>query len=265
MAEEEQPEPAAEGEQPERGGDAARGSRSSCARSASRTCCWRASSASSTSTARRIAKEDERDLEQARVGIEAVRAVVDLLDRRAGEQVRSALSRAPDALRPKQARAAPVEPEGGDARRRRAPRRRPAAEQGRAAAAAHRALDAARDASSRGITLDSARFAAASPAAARCIHSRTEDSDLTDFLTDYGVVIALVCAGAAVLYGALITQRLLAPLARQRADAGDLGRRPGGRRGLPEPPVHDHRRRSRSSLAVLLAIVQRRPTRRSAS
>jgi K(+)-stimulated pyrophosphate-energized sodium pump len=32
---------------------------------------------------------------------------------------------------------------------------------------------------------------------------------LTDFLTDYGVVIALVCAGAGVLYGALITQRLL--------------------------------------------------------
>jgi len=32
---------------------------------------------------------------------------------------------------------------------------------------------------------------------------------LTDFLTDYGVVIALVCACAAVLYGALITQRLL--------------------------------------------------------
>jgi K(+)-stimulated pyrophosphate-energized sodium pump len=33
---------------------------------------------------------------------------------------------------------------------------------------------------------------------------------LTDFLTDYGIVIALVCAGAAVLYGALVTQRLLA-------------------------------------------------------
>ena len=33
---------------------------------------------------------------------------------------------------------------------------------------------------------------------------------MTDFLTDYGVVIALVCAGAAVLYGALVTQRLLA-------------------------------------------------------
>jgi len=33
---------------------------------------------------------------------------------------------------------------------------------------------------------------------------------LTSFLTDYGVVVALVCAGAAVLYGLLITQRLLA-------------------------------------------------------
>ena len=33
---------------------------------------------------------------------------------------------------------------------------------------------------------------------------------MTDFLVDYGVIVALVCAGAAVLYGALITQRLLA-------------------------------------------------------
>ncbi len=32
---------------------------------------------------------------------------------------------------------------------------------------------------------------------------------MTDFLTEYGVVIALVCAGAAVLYGAIITRRLL--------------------------------------------------------
>lgn len=43
-------------------------------------------------TARRIAKDDERDLEQGRVGIEAVRAVVDLLDEDAAKQVRSALS-----------------------------------------------------------------------------------------------------------------------------------------------------------------------------
>jgi hypothetical protein len=42
--------------------------------------------------ARRIAKEDERDLEQARIGIEAVRAVVDLLDPEAAKQVRGALS-----------------------------------------------------------------------------------------------------------------------------------------------------------------------------
>jgi K(+)-stimulated pyrophosphate-energized sodium pump len=33
---------------------------------------------------------------------------------------------------------------------------------------------------------------------------------LTDFLTDYGVVIALACSAAAVAYGAIITRRLLA-------------------------------------------------------
>ncbi|HEY5052574.1 MAG TPA: sodium-translocating pyrophosphatase [Solirubrobacterales bacterium] len=32
---------------------------------------------------------------------------------------------------------------------------------------------------------------------------------MTSFLTEYGVVVALVCAGAAVVYGLLITQRLL--------------------------------------------------------
>ncbi|HMB55327.1 MAG TPA: sodium/proton-translocating pyrophosphatase, partial [Thermoanaerobaculia bacterium] len=32
---------------------------------------------------------------------------------------------------------------------------------------------------------------------------------MTEFLTDYGVVVALVCAGAAVVYGLIITQRLL--------------------------------------------------------
>ena len=43
-------------------------------------------------SARRIGKEDERDLEQARVGIEAVRAVLDLIDPEPREQVREALS-----------------------------------------------------------------------------------------------------------------------------------------------------------------------------
>ena len=42
--------------------------------------------------ARRIGKADERDLEQGRVGIEAVRAVVDLLEPGPREQVREALS-----------------------------------------------------------------------------------------------------------------------------------------------------------------------------
>lgn len=43
-------------------------------------------------TMRRIAKEDERDLEQARVGIESVRAILGLLDPEPREQVREALS-----------------------------------------------------------------------------------------------------------------------------------------------------------------------------
>jgi hypothetical protein len=43
-------------------------------------------------SARRIAKEDERDLEQAKTGIEAVRALVDLLPEDAATEVRNALS-----------------------------------------------------------------------------------------------------------------------------------------------------------------------------
>jgi hypothetical protein len=43
-------------------------------------------------TARRIAKEDERDLEQARVGIDAIRAWLDLLPEQAATQIRSAVS-----------------------------------------------------------------------------------------------------------------------------------------------------------------------------
>ncbi len=43
-------------------------------------------------SARRIAKADERDLEQGRIGIDAVRAVLDLIDPEPREQVREALS-----------------------------------------------------------------------------------------------------------------------------------------------------------------------------
>jgi hypothetical protein len=65
-------------------------------------------------TARRIAKEDERDLEQARVGIEAVRAVVDLLDDEPAKQVRGALSEI-QVLYARHAEGAPPEPEAGTA------------------------------------------------------------------------------------------------------------------------------------------------------
>jgi len=43
-------------------------------------------------TARRIAKEDERDLDQARIGIDAVKAWVELLPDEAATQIRNALS-----------------------------------------------------------------------------------------------------------------------------------------------------------------------------
>jgi hypothetical protein len=43
-------------------------------------------------TARRIAKPDERDLEQGRIGIEAVRALLPQLPAEVQEQIRSALS-----------------------------------------------------------------------------------------------------------------------------------------------------------------------------
>ena len=41
---------------------------------------------------RRIAKEDERDLEQARIGIDAVRGMVEVLDADSQNEIRNALS-----------------------------------------------------------------------------------------------------------------------------------------------------------------------------
>jgi hypothetical protein len=43
-------------------------------------------------SARRIVKEDEQDLDQAKHGIDVVRAIVDLLDPEAAQEVRNALS-----------------------------------------------------------------------------------------------------------------------------------------------------------------------------
>jgi hypothetical protein len=64
-------------------------------------------------TSRRIAKPDEQDLEQARLGIEAVRALVDLLPDEAAEQVRQALSELQVAYASEAGGAAPTEGEGG--------------------------------------------------------------------------------------------------------------------------------------------------------
>ena len=61
-------------------------------------------------TARRIAKEDERDLEQAKIGIDAVRAWVDLLPEEAAGQIRNALSE----LQMLYAQAVEGKPLGGD-------------------------------------------------------------------------------------------------------------------------------------------------------
>jgi hypothetical protein len=63
-------------------------------------------------SARRIGKEDERDLEQARVGIEAVRAVLDLIDEEPRQQVREALSQV-QMLYAREAQGGGGEPGGG--------------------------------------------------------------------------------------------------------------------------------------------------------
>jgi hypothetical protein len=63
-------------------------------------------------SARRISKPDERDLEQGRVGIEAVRAVLDLLDDGPREQVREALSQV-QMLYAREAKGGGAPPEGG--------------------------------------------------------------------------------------------------------------------------------------------------------
>ena len=78
---------------------------------------------------------------------------------------------------------------------------------------------------------------------------------MTDFLIDYGVVIALVCAGAAVVYGAVITRRLL------RQSAGNDRMREIS--GAVQEGAQAYLRRQYTiiaivalPMAVLLAIVQ---------
>ena len=79
---------------------------------------------------------------------------------------------------------------------------------------------------------------------------------MSDFLTDHGVVVALVCAGCAVVYGLLTTRSLLALSPGNARDAAHLRRRPGGRARLPEPPVHDRSPASASSSSIALIFIQ---------
>ena len=65
---------------------------------------------------------------------------------------------------------------------------------------------------------------------------------MTSFLTDYGVVVALVCAGAAVVYGLLITQRLLKKSPGNELMQEISGAVQEGAKAYLDPPVHDHRR-----------------------
>ena len=105
-------------EQPRGGGSRPRrrcalSSRRRSARSGSRTSCCRAWSASSTCAARRIAKDDERDLDQAKVGIDAGRALVDLVSPEAQPQLRQAISEL-QVLYAKHAGEGPADEETGD-------------------------------------------------------------------------------------------------------------------------------------------------------
>jgi hypothetical protein len=66
-------------------------------------------------TSRRIAKEDERDLGQARIGIDAVRSLVELLEPEPAEQVRNALAELQVAYAKEARPGAPAEPSPAEA------------------------------------------------------------------------------------------------------------------------------------------------------
>ena len=178
-------------------------------------------------TARRIAKDDERDLEQAQAGDRG-----DARARRPGARGAGGAG-APGALRAAARYAREASGERGG-------RRGASAARGRRRPSRH---GGTRAATAAGLWTPPAHPAARSatpsrlPAASRgrsAPASLTGEADLTDFLTDYGVVVALGCAGAAVVYGAADHPAPARQVARQRADAGDLRRHPGGRQRLPD-------------------------------
>ena len=70
---------------------------------------------------------------------------------------------------------------------------------------------------------------------------------MTDFLTDYGIIVALACAGAAVVYGFTTSRWLLAksPGNEEMQDISAAVQE--GAQRLPHPPVPDHRHRGRGA------------------
>ena len=118
-------------------------------------------------SARRIAKEDERDLEQARVGIEAVRALLDLIEPNARAQVQEALSQV-QVLYAREAQGGGEPPGGGAAPGGGGPSGRSGAgaRRGAAGRAAGRPLDASRRLKAR-LRLHNASRPATVPAASR--------------------------------------------------------------------------------------------------
>ena len=70
-------------------------------------------------------------------------------------------------------------------------------------------------------------------------------TSLSSFLRTTACSIALVCAGAAVVYGVLTSRALLALSPGNETMRDDLRRGAGGCARVPEPPVHDDRRRRR--------------------
>ena len=76
-----------------------------------------------------------------------------------------------------------------------------------------------------------------------------------EFMSENAVLFALICASLAVIYGALLIRVAAGAAGRRRQDAGGRRRRPGGREGVPQPPVQDDRHGRRGRL--------RRPPRRA--
>ena len=171
-------------------------------------------------------EEPERDWEQVRQAIEGARALLPLLEPRHGEQlgpVRDTLSRlqmvyaqqrgrrprpAPPASRP----AEPPPPKPGDAgpgaalRAPLDPRPVSAPTRSTASLATLPPLPAAAP------TAAAAAFACVQGARTACVREEPDSSEvsLSDFLADHGVVVALVCALRAVVYGVVTSRSLLA-------------------------------------------------------